>query len=392
MNIVRDKTAMMALALLLLGNFCTAAIIPFMAVYIVDGLGKDPWMISLYSIVTLSCTLLVNRQFGERIDGGAKIASLAVVAIVCYALANIAILLFQNYWVLLFFVSICFSFSSGANSTMYSFGRLYAERQDLDITRYNSYLRAMTSVGWMLGPATAFLIAGQFGNLAVFQFALGMSVLWFLLWLVAMPKDFRSAATSLKKSDKKVDAHNNTALWLAVSVCFFFAIAHVLCTSALPLFYLEEVGLPKFAPGLSFSVKTFMELGGIFAGPWLLQRWGARTILAGAALIAVVAFVTLAQVTSIPQLVVGAALEGLYYGIFAGISMTFVQAYAGGRMARATSLYMNSLFMGAILAGPSMGIIAQFWSFQTSILLASVGAVCALIALFFSQKQAASAY
>ena len=386
MTIISKYRPGLILVLLLVGVLCNASIVPFMGVYIVEGLGKAPWMISLYSSLTIVVALIVNRQFGEWIDGGKRVAPIVLICIVAFVVGNLTILIAQTYWVLVTIVSLCFGISAGAVSTMYSFGRLYAEERKINLHRYNSYLRTMTSLGWMLAPALAFFIAGQFGYIAVFKLALSVAVVWLLLWAVVMPKDFVSPASASKGSDRPEAVGPNRPLWLAAFACFCFSLAHVLCSNALPLFYIQEVGLPTFAPGLSFSVKTFVEIVAILASPVIIARVGSRNALFGSAVLGLAAFFVLSNVNSLMIMVAGSALEGLYYGIFAGVGINFVQSFAAGRMARATSLYMNSLFLGGLIAGTSMGIIAQFFDFRTAIQLAALGAVAAIIVLFLTRS------
>lgn len=374
-----------ALLLLLTGVICNAAIIPYMSVYIVQTLGKEPWMISLYAVVTLTLTLIVNRQYGEWIDTGTPIAPLILASITAYALAISSILLFPTFWVLICFASPCFAISNASVSTMYSLGRLLAERDGLNIPRYNSYLRAMTSLGWMIAPAFSFYIASVTDGWAVFWSALGMCSIWLALWWSVMPRGFASAPAPSKENETHAD--RNTGLWLAASVCLAFALAHSMSMSALPLFYIREAGLPTYAPGVSFSVKTAVEIIAILLAPTIMSYLGARNALRAAALIAIVAFFVLAGVTTIPQLVIGAALEGLYYGLFAAVGLTYMQDFAKGRMARATSLYMNSLFLGGLIASPLMGLTAQFMSFGMAIKLATIWAIAAFIILSYMQAQ-----
>ena len=63
-TVISDQ-AKAALLLLLTGVICNAAVIPYISVYIVEGLGKEPWMISIYAMTTVFLTLIVNRQYGE---------------------------------------------------------------------------------------------------------------------------------------------------------------------------------------------------------------------------------------------------------------------------------------------------------------------------------------
>ncbi len=387
MNPIQNHRAMWTLVLLLVGVMSTSAIVPFMGVYIVEGLGKDPWMISVYSAMSLLVAVFVNRRFGEWIDAGRRVAPLVLVCIVAFVIANCSILIVQSYWILVSVAFLCFGVASAALSTMYSFGRLYAEREGLHIERYNSYLRSMTSLGWMVSPAVAFFVAGQFGHLAVFKLALGMAALWAVLWYFVMPGDFAvEPRVTIDDAGHAIPDVPNRPLWYAAIACFCFSLAHILCSSALPLFYIQEVGLPTFAPGLSFSVKTFVEIIAILSAPLLMLRLGARNLLLGAAVLGLLAFWVLASVSSLSTMIMGSVLEGLYYGIFAGVGITYVQSFAAGRMARATSLYMNGLYLGGLIASSSMGLIAHFYDFRMAIHLASFGAIAAFLVLLATRR------
>ncbi len=370
-----------ALLLLLTGVSCNAATIPFMSVYIVETLGMEPWFISVYASITLTLTVLINRQYGEWIDAGVPVARLVLASILAFIAAVLSILIVPNFWVLVLFGGPCFAVSNAAVSTMYSYGRLLAEKEGLDVPRYNSYLRAMTSLGWMLAPAASFYIASLSSASAVFWLALVLGGLWGLLWLVAMPKTFSSGQGGSDLPEIKSAVPTNRKLWMAAAVCLAFAMAHSMSMSALPLFYIREAGLPTYAPGVSLSVKTLVEIAAILASPWIMTRLGSRNALRFAAVLAIAAFFVLARVETLPQLVVGAALEGLYYGLFAAVGLSYVQDFAKGRMARATSLYMNSLFLGGLIASPLMGLTAQFVSFEMAIQLSTVWAVLAFALL-----------
>lgn len=372
------RQAKATLLFLLSGVICNAAVTPYIPVYIVTTLGKDPWMISLYAMTTLSLTLVTNRQYGERIDAGHRIAPLLLLSVCAYAAGILSILIFSNYWLLICFASPCFALSNASISTMYSFGRLLAERDGLDIPKYNASLRAMTSLGWMIAPALSFFIASISEGLTVFWFALGLCSFWATLWWVVTPKHF---AAPKPKQTQTAKEPLNTALWLAAGVCLAFAMAHSMSMTALPLYYIREAGLPTYTPGLSLSVKTAVEIVAILLAPHIMARLGTRNALRSAALIAMVTFFILARVTTLPQMVVGAALEGLYYGLFAAIGLSFMQDISKSRMARATSLYMNTLFLGGLLASPLMGLTAQFISFGMAIQLSTIWAVLAFVLL-----------
>ena len=65
MGPIQNHKAVWNLVLLLVGVLSNSAIVPFMGVYIVEGLGKEPWMISVYSSLTLLVAVTVNLHLNK---------------------------------------------------------------------------------------------------------------------------------------------------------------------------------------------------------------------------------------------------------------------------------------------------------------------------------------
>ena len=368
------------LALLMASALASATTVPFMGFFIVEGLDGEPWQISIYTAFGVGLTILLNRAIARRIDNGARYRPFVLIAGCGFLTASLVMAVVPSFLALMTIGVLGFGLSGTAMASMFTFGRRYAELHDLPVDSFNAYLRATTSTAWMIGPAASFSLVHWAGTGFVFQMGVGIAALWLALVFLLMPANVRPQPKKASPPDSD-SAVTDRALWLAAIVCFFFAFAHVLASAALPVFLVREAGLPSYAPGLSFSIKTAVEIAVILFTPHLMRRFPARGLLMITALLAIVAFVVLANVASLPMLVVGAALEGFYYGLFAGISVTFVQNFAGQRMANATSFYVNALLVGGLLAGPAVGLIAQVASFRVSILLAIVGAVLAFGAL-----------
>ena len=83
------------------------------------------------------------------------------------------------------------------------------------------------------------------------------------------------------------------------------------------------------------------------------------------------------------MLAVFAAIEGIYYGLFAGTAVGFMQSFAQGRMGRATSIYVSSLFIGGMVGSVSVGAIASLYGFKGSIYLAAATACLACLAVCY---------
>lgn len=107
--------------------------------------------------------------------------------------------------------------------------------------------------------------------------------------------------------------------------------------------------------------------------------------------IATLAFLILMNVASLSWMVVGAMFEGLYYGLFAGVGMTYVQNLSGGKVATGTALYMNSLILGSVVAGPIIGLLGEWANFRTAIKLSLLGVVIALLVLWSIEESTRTA-
>ncbi|MEO9895800.1 MAG: MFS transporter [Paracoccaceae bacterium] len=368
------------LFLLFCSTMCSAMIIPFMGYFLVQGLGYKPWIISVYSVLAVCLTLFANRQFAQRIDGGDRVFPLVGVAALGYFAATAALSISPTLVTALTLGVVGFGISSSAVSTMFSLGGSLAERHQIERNRFNAHMRATTSTAWMIGPALTFLIADQISVSAVFPVSLGLSLIWLSLWWWTLPRDITGKAKpSPNGPDKTAETQNG--LWMAATFVFCLSLAHSLTFSSLPLFYVQEVGLPGFAPGVAFSMKTFVEVIAIFATPMIIARFGMWRALFATTLLAVLTIQLLASVQTFPQMLAGAALEGLYYGFYASLGISYVQSFAKDRPARATAIYWNTLMVSGLLAGPAVGFIAQAYDFQTVVRVASAAAVLAAAVL-----------
>jgi len=203
----------------------------------------------------------------------------------------------------------------------------------------------------------------------------------------AMPPPFRAGNGGLLHCTQARGLAEVVAgpLWLAATVCFFFALAHTLCAASLPLYYIRDVDLPTYAPGVSLAIKCFVEVVSMSLSPWLMKRVGQRHALYLASLVGILAFGVLYNASSLTWMVAGASLEGLYYGTFAAVGMTFVQGFARGRIGRATALYMNSLFLGSMAGTTGMGVVASVYGFRAVIMAATLSMIAAGAMLFLTR-------
>lgn len=377
------------LFLLFVGTVCNSMILPFMGYYIVDGLGQEPWTISVYAGFVAILVILSNRKFAKLMDGGANPFPMIGIAAGGFLLATTALSLSPAFWTVISFGVVGFGVGSSVMSTMFSLGGVVADKNNIKRSTFNAYMRATTSISWMVGPAVSFLAADQFGHIAVFKLACAIALLWLALWWLTAPRDGASNPMA-NKQKQGVASSNISGLWFAIAFVFCLATAHSLTFTALPLFFVQEVGLPGYAPGTAFSLKTFIELFAIVSTPFLISRFGIRRSLLGTAILAVFAIQVLASVQTYPRMLVGAALEGFYFGLFSTLAISFVQSFSTERPAYATAMYWNTMMVTLVLAGPIAGLIAQLYDFRTVIIIGSGFALLSVAVLIAGTSRKAA--
>ncbi|MET1416282.1 MFS transporter [Roseibium sp. HPY-6] len=377
------RQAILILLLQFTNSLGTSALIPMMSFFIVEGLGSEPWQVGLYTGLVMPLTLLANRWAGERLDHGFPVKRLLLISVCAFILVTALLTQVSSLLMLVLMVAPLMGLSNMGTGTIFTYCRLYAERNQLDVVRINSLLRMMVSLAWMIGPAVSFLLVTEFGFVTAFSAAFGIGVLYLLLGYVAVPHSFKSAR---KKSGNKDTSPINWGLLIAGAICLGFVITNSLFVSAMPLFFVQETGLPGYTPGLSLSVKCLVEIFVIFGSVRLAEVIGLRKVLLVSASFAGISMFLFAEVTTVWQVIAVSALEGTYYGLFAGVSITFVQSFAPDRPGRATAVYMNSLFLGGMIGSVSMGFIASATDFKTVLYVAALSSFAALVVLIATLK------
>lgn len=363
---------------LFIGTICASSVIPVIGFFIVTGLGEPPWKIGLYTAFAAPLTLFCNRRAGEWLDAGVPVRPLLLAAILSFLMFCALMLMGPNLTVLVFAGGLFMSVANTALATSFTYGRLYAQRNGLDVTKTNSTLRMATSLAWMIGPALSYSLIGPFGFPAVFMLSGAVGLCWLTFWFFTIPRDFR--APSRERKSRGRDGIN-WGMTYAALCCLGFILTNALFVAAMPLYLVTEVGLPEFTPGLSFSVKCLIEVAAIFTGARLALKTGIRAVLMAAAILSFGAMMLFTQVASVAGVAAVAFLEGIYFGLFAGVAITYVQSYAPDKPGRATAVYMNSLFLGGMIGNISMGLIAESFSYRTVVFVAAVFPLLALLLL-----------
>ncbi|WP_417687306.1 MFS transporter [Roseibium sp.] len=373
------------LFLLTLGTVCTSSLIPSMGYFIIEGLQQPAWKIGFYTGLVTILTLVINRRFGRLLDGSVPVRRLLGLSIAGFLAFAGLLSSSPGFEVLVLAGAPLMALANGAMATTFTFGRLYANESKLDAGRYNALLRMGVSLAWMIGPAAAFFLIAEIGFQKTYMISGAAGVLWLLAWHLIVPADFRAP---LKTTTTQNAEAANWPLRFAAFACVLFALGNVLFVSAMPIYFIKEVGLPGFTPGLTLSLKCLVEVIVILSAARLAERFGSRQVLTFAALLAVGSFLLMAHASSVFQAGAFSMLEGVYYGLFAGVAISYIQSFIPDKPGQATALYMNSLFLGGMIGSVSMGFIADAFDFRTVVFAAACAGAGAFLLLTLTRNVA----
>lgn len=352
-----------------------ASLVPLIPVVMIKDLGRLPWELGVYTFILMATTMLLNTLAARRVRSGFPITVLLIISAVCQFIAACTLSLSLPFWVLVPLLSLSLAGAGSSVPLYYTLGRHLAEQNHVNAVSFNALLRTVTSLGWIIGPFIAFTAYAVVGY-NVLAYGVFIASLFYIALTVYLHKKM-NRKVRIVNADNTAEAiqHQSIDKRTALSATLFifvFSFCHILTTTSLPIFFVTEVGLADSLPGITVAIKSIAEVFCILISPLLIRRIGMHTGLTLSAGIAVIAFVTLANVHTPIQAMLGAWLEGTYYGIFAGISLTYVQSLFSGDHNSANASYMNGIYAGVLLAGPLSAVIAQIDSFQTNITLSTL--------------------
>ncbi|GGL26425.1 MFS transporter [Phycicoccus endophyticus] len=217
--------------------------------------------------------------------------------------------------------------------------------------------RAVFSFAWVGGPPLAAFLMGFFGNRSVLWAVAGLGLLGLGLTRVMMRAHARSAYADAPpptgESMGRAVRRPEVLVLLGAFVAFGAALSAAV--SAVPLFVTQELGLDIEWGGIALGTCAALEIPVLMVLGRVTARFGPRrVVVAGSSL--GLAYYLLMTVTSGPVLLVaGQALNAVFIATMSGVGLTLFQDVVG-RPGLASSLFMNTTRVGAVVSGPAIAL------------------------------------
>jgi SET family sugar efflux transporter-like MFS transporter len=213
--------------------------------------------------------------------------------------------------------------------------------------------RAIFSFAWVGGPPLAAFLMGFLGNRSVLWAVAGLGVLGLGMTRLMMREHARSGyagapppggdrmSVALRRPDVAVLLVTFVALGSAVSAA----------VSALPLFVTEGLGLDVEWSGVALGTCAALEIPVLMGLGRLTARFGPRRVVAAGCVAGLVYYTSMALAAGPVLLVAAQPLNAVFIATVTGVGLTLFQDVLG-RPGLASSLFMNTTRVGAIVAGP----------------------------------------
>ncbi|NHA67838.1 MFS transporter [Phycicoccus flavus] len=217
--------------------------------------------------------------------------------------------------------------------------------------------RAVFSFAWVGGPPLAAFLMGFLGNRSILWAVAGLGVLGLGLTRVMMREHGRSpqADVAPPSGDRMAVALRRPDVLVLLAVFVSLGAAVSAAVSVTPLYVTHELGLSMEWSGVALGTCAALEIPILVSLGRLTTRFGPRRVVAAGTVLGLAYYATMTVAGGPVTLVAGQLLNAVFIATMSGVGLTLFQDVLG-RPGLASSLFMNTTRVGAIVSGPVIAL------------------------------------
>ncbi|MEU8350063.1 sugar efflux transporter [Streptomyces sp. NPDC048845] len=371
-----------------------AMVVTSVSLFLSDEVRVSPLMIGLFFATRAGSEIFCDLVVGALSDRLSSRRSLLVICAVFSGLGAICYLLMRNYYALLVTGAVFFGIGGAVFSQLFAYTREFADRRGVDAAFFNSALRSVTSVAWIVGPPFGFYLIASRGFGSLFLVAAVFYLLSAALCVLGLPDTRGGAAaeeaggegTGEKAGEEAAPAPRSAFRGLTPKVRAMLAVIVLMLTVNsmyqinIALFVTKDLGLGAGFTGILLGLSAALEIPLMIWTGAKAERIGKWRLVTVAAVCAVVFFGALPFADSPVALLLLQVPNALYVAIVLSIPVVILQNAMSDRIGAASALYGASFKAGNFLGGMIAGVVAQglgytnvFW------VCAAISAVAAVL-------------
>ncbi|MBK3580970.1 MFS transporter [Streptomyces sp. MBT65] len=361
------------------------------SLFLAEGIGVGPLLIGLFFLGRGVLGVLSGLAFGALSDRIGDRRLLLALCTLLSAVGTFAYVVVRDYYLLFAFGAVFFALGSACFPQLLAYTREFADTRALDATFFNSLLRALTSMAWVVGPPIGFLLidAGGFGVLYLTVTAMYVLACVLCLWL--LPKHSAPAAARGPRTRGNPFTGLGRSSWtLLVATVLLLAVNSVYQID-IALFVTEQLDHGTGFTGLLLGLASALEIPVMMYLGARADRIGKRRLVFYAACCATVFFAALPLAASRPALLALQALNAFFMAVVLSIPVTILQEALPDRVGAASSLFTGAFQVGVMLGGATAGVVIDRLGYGRVFWVCALLAALAAVLLTTGHEPAADA-
>ncbi|GHJ43243.1 sugar efflux transporter SetB [Catellatospora sp. TT07R-123] len=356
---LRTGRPLVALGLIFITvGLSTAMAIPFVTLFLEDAVHASAPQVAMFLIAAPVSAIMASTLIGRVSDRLPDRRRLLMATAVAGCLAAALSAVVRDYWI---FLVVAMTLTAAAGALMpqvFAYAREALHGSDR-VAMTMSTLRTLFSIAWVAGPPLAAFMLTVGG----FKLTYLTSSLMYATTVAVIAFGLRRPRpAALDEPDADTDAEPDMPpklIWLSVAVFVLTGAAGNMAVQALPLLTARELGLGLGSSGLLLGLCAALEIPLMVGFGMMSTRLPIRRLLMVGAVCGLAYMALTALATSLWHLVLGQVLNAAAIAALSGLGITYMQDMLPRHRGRASTLFSNTVPVGALLAGPVLGAAAH---------------------------------
>jgi SET family sugar efflux transporter-like MFS transporter len=360
-----------------LSGIASSFAVPYTSLFGATEAHMTPVRLGLFMTLTAVSSVIVSTVLGRIADRRADKKRIVLLSIAGSALGYALLCVTRNYVLLTIFGCVFLSIGAAVFPQLFTFGKARLHAEGIENTELPmATLRTTLSCAWVFGPAAGAIVLGATGFNGLFLSAAGaFAVAGVIVSLMREPKTYDALDAADPASSSEIPPQGKNAHVYAALVSFtLIGMGSAIAIIMLPVLIVDQLH------GTTAHVAQMVGLGAFAEIPMMLMLGGAArrinkaNMIAWASLSHIVYFAGIALAPNLWVLVPLQILNAVVVAVTSCLGMSYFQELMPGALARATTLFFNTMRTGSVMAGVVSGFVAAAWGYR------AVFAFCVLLA------------
>jgi SET family sugar efflux transporter-like MFS transporter len=353
-----------------------ALAMPFLALFLTTEVGASPVALGAFLLISPLAGLVASTWIGRLSDQRAVRRNLLVAGGLAGAVGSVLFAVLRDYWSLLVVSVTLLALASSLLAQVFAYARQSTERDGSSrAPLVISSLRTLLSVAWVGGPPLAALLLAKLGYAGLY---IGSGVFYAVVALITarMPELGGTGDTEVDEGSRL--PFRLVAIPTAAFVLMFAS--QTLGVNTIPLFVTDVLHGTAGDAGLILGLCAALEIPLIMWFGVLAAKMDLRRLVGLGAVVALAYHSVMLSTSSVWHVLAAQVLNAIVISAIMGVGILFFQALAPDRPGFTTTLYTNTITLGAMIGGPLLGLAQQI-GYRSAYLMCLVISAIGLILL-----------